>query len=144
MAKVSLDKVILMKEKLKTMHQEQLFNHSSRTDDFHKHLRKQQQQRLVENTRQKEAYCKCLDYVGTRGVIPLAEEKQLLDGLKLVLDNGWTVQTKELLQLFDLLRLKEKVCVDDKNEGFLEFVMFIAKTMEVDGDKVEEYFSNQN
>jgi hypothetical protein len=75
-------------------------------------------------------------------VIPLAEEKQLLDGLKLVLDNGWTVQTKELLQLFDLLRLKEKVCVDDRNEGFLEFVIFIAKTFEIDEEKVEEYFSN--
>jgi hypothetical protein len=47
MAKVNLDKVILMKEKLRTMHQEQLFKHNSRTEDFHKHLRKQQLQRLA-------------------------------------------------------------------------------------------------
>ena len=59
--------------------------------------------RKEENQKQREAYCKCLEYIGIRGSIPLAEEKQLLDGLKLVLDNGWTIKTEELLQLFDLL-----------------------------------------
>jgi hypothetical protein len=54
------------------------------------------------------------------------------------------IQTQELLQLFDLLRLKEKVAIDDKNEGFLEFLMYIAKTFAVDSVEVEEYFSNLN
>ena len=45
-------------------------------------------------------------FIKERDGHPLAEEKQLLDCLKLVLDNGWTVGTEELLKLFDLLELK--------------------------------------
>jgi len=70
----------------------------------------------------------------------LAEEKQLLDGLKLVLDNGWTVQIKELIQLFDLLRLKQKVRVDEKNAEFLEFVIFIGMAFDIEIKEIEEYF----
>jgi hypothetical protein len=70
----------------------------------------------------------------------LAEEKQLLDGLKLVLDNGWTVQIKELIQLFDLLRLKQKVRVDEKNAEFLEFVIFIGMAFDIEIKEIEDYF----
>ena len=73
-------------------------------------------------------------------MIPLAEEKQLLDGLKLVLDNGWTVQIKELIQLFDLLRLKQKVRVDEKNAEFLEFVIFIGMAFDIEIKEIEDYF----
>lgn len=70
----------------------------------------------------------------------MAEEKQLLDGLKLVLDNGWTVQIKELIQLFDLLRLKQKVRVDEKNAEFLEFVIFIGMAFDIEIKEIEDYF----
>jgi len=34
--------------------------------------------------------------------------------------------------------------VDDKNESFLKFLIFIADEFQVDSVKVEEYFSNSN
>ena len=40
-----------------------------------------------------------------KDVLPLAEEKQLLDCLKIVLDNEWVVDTEEMIKLFDLLKL---------------------------------------
>jgi hypothetical protein len=33
----------------------------------------------------------------SRDSIPVAEEKMLLDGLKLILDNGWTVGEIEII-----------------------------------------------
>ena len=44
-----------------------------------------------------------LEFIKERKKIPLAEEKQLLDCLKLVLDNEWLVGTEEMLKLFDML-----------------------------------------
>ena len=38
-----------------------------------------------------------------KDVLPLAEEKQLLDCLKIVLDNEWVIGTEEMLKLFELL-----------------------------------------
>lgn len=51
---------------------------------------------------QLEGYSKILNFIGVRGSIPVAEEKMLLDGVKMVLDNGWTIQDEEMLQLFDM------------------------------------------
>jgi len=54
-----------------------------------------------------------LVYIKERNGHPMAEEKQLLDCLKLVLENGWTVGINELFKLFDWLNLREKVVVND-------------------------------
>jgi hypothetical protein len=41
----------------------------------------------------------------TQGTIPVAEEKQILDALKIVLENGYTIGQIEILQIFDLIGL---------------------------------------
>jgi hypothetical protein len=43
-----------------------------------------------------QAYEGLLEYLRVRKCIPVAEEKMLLDGLKLVLDNGWTIGRAEM------------------------------------------------
>lgn len=73
-----------------------------------------------------------LEYIKLRCHIPVAEEKMLLDGLKLVLDNGWTIQTVEFLQLCDLCGLKCKVQVDTEFVGFLEFVFVVSEVFGLD------------
>lgn len=39
----------------------------------------------------------------------MQEEKQILDGIKIILDNGWIINTDELLQFFESLGLREKI-----------------------------------
>lgn len=65
-----------------------------------------------------QAYEDLLEQLRVRKCIPVAEEKMLLDGLKLVLDNGWTVGTAEMGQLMEMCNLKSKV-FDDEN--FMHF-----------------------
>ena len=47
-----------------------------------------------------------LGLIKARGVQPLAEEKQILDGIKIILENGWIIKQQELLMFFDSLGLK--------------------------------------
>ena len=82
-----------------------------------------------------------LVYIKERDGHPLAEEKQLLDCLKLVLDNGWTVRIQELIKLFDMLELQKKVSVTEEFTAFIEFCMLLAMMLKVDSDSVEAYFS---
>lgn len=44
-----------------------------------------------------------------RGTKPIIEERQILDGIKIILDNGWVVETQGLMAFFDMLSLREKV-----------------------------------
>ena len=67
------------------------------------------------NLDQREGYARLLVYIKEGGRHPLAEMKQLLDCLKLVLDNGWTVGTGELIKLFDMLDLSKKVVVNEEH-----------------------------
>lgn len=82
-----------------------------------------------------------LVYIKERDGHPLAEEKQLLDCLKLVLDNGWTVRIEELIKLFDMLELNKKVVVTEEFSAFIEFCMLLAMFLKVDTESVEGYFS---
>ena len=67
------------------------------------------------NLAQREGYQQMLVFIKERtDHHPLAEEKQLLDCLKIVLDNGWTVGRDELLQIFELLDLRNKVIVNEE------------------------------
>ena len=80
-------------------------------------------------------------YIKERDGHPLAEEKQLLDCLKVVLDNGWTFGTDEMLKLFDILELSKKVCVHEDFSSFLEFVYLLGMMFKVDTIAIENYFS---
>ena len=40
---------------------------------------------------------------------PLDVEKQILDGIKVVLENGWVLSSRELVAFFDSLNLGDKV-----------------------------------
>ncbi len=53
----------------------------------------------------------------------MSEEKMLLDGLKLVLDNGWTVGAQEMEQLMQMCNLKTKTFED---EDFTQFYKFLT------------------
>lgn len=81
-----------------------------------------------------------LVYIKERDGHPLAEEKQLLDCLKLVLDNGWTVGTEEMLKLFDMLELNTKVCVTEEFSAFIEFCYLLSMMLKVDTEAIENYF----
>ena len=65
------------------------------------------------------AYDKLLLFMKERNTKPIVEEKQILDGIKIILDNGWVLQTEELLEFFNILGLREKVVgmtdLGDKN-----------------------------
>lgn len=88
------------------------------------------------------AYKNVLEFIKVRGhVIPVAEEKMLLDGLKLVLDNCWTIRTDEFLQLCDLCGLKQKVQVSHEFEQFLEFVFVVSEMFGLDQALVQSYFT---
>jgi len=39
-------------------------------------------------------------------LLPSAEEKQILDAIKIILDNGYTLSERELTQIFDLIGLQ--------------------------------------
>jgi len=84
-----------------------------------------------------------LVYIKERDGHPLAEEKQLLDCLKLVLDNGWTVGTEELISIFDMLELSSKVLVSEEFSAFLEFCYLLAIMLKLDTKVVENYFVSE-
>lgn len=54
-------------------------------------LRVHKQNRLDTSNRQRMAYRKLLLFMKERGTKPIVEEKQILDGIKIILDNGWLV-----------------------------------------------------
>ena len=70
----------------------------------------------------------------------MAEEKQILDGIQIILQNGWIVQTDELLRYFDLLDLKSKSQVSEENLKFLEFIYLMGRLFDIDMTKLQQYF----
>ena len=73
--------------------------------------------------------------------MPLAEEKQLLDCLKMVLDNEWVIGTEEMIKLFDLLKMKQKVKASDEFTEILRFITLLSLHLKLDLGKIENYFS---
>jgi hypothetical protein len=59
-----------------------------------------------------------------KDIVPIKEEKMLCDGLKLVLDNGWTVDKPEMEELMEMCGLKTKVFED---EDFKTFFLFLIE-----------------
>ena len=70
----------------------------------------------------------------------MQEEMQILDGIKIILENGWTVKTDELLKYFDLLGLRDKINVIEENLLFLEFIYLISRLFEIETEKIKIYF----
>lgn len=77
-----------------------------------------------------------LRFLKDRGTKPMQEEKQILDGLRVILDNGWIVKTDELLKFFDLLGVRTKSMVVEENLKFLEFIYLVARLFEIDITKM--------
>lgn len=63
---------------------------------------------------------------------PVMEEKQILDGIKIILENGWILETKEVLQFFESLNLKQKIQLSVNNLMFQEFIYLVCRLFEVD------------
>ena len=72
--------------------------------------------------------------------MPLAEEKQLLDCLKMVLDNEWVVGTEEMIKLFDLLKMQQKVKASEEFRETLRFITLLCLHLKLDIGKIENYF----
>ena len=70
----------------------------------------------------------------------MQEEQQILDGLKIILDNGWVITSDELLKYLELLGIKDKSRVCEENLKFLEFIYLVGRLFEVDILKLQEYF----
>jgi hypothetical protein len=71
--------------------------------------------------------------------LPTAEEKQIMDAIKIVLENGYTVGDFEIKQIFDLIGLRgmslnmNMSAVDeDSHLPFLEFVFYLGKLFNLD------------
>ena len=93
------------------------------------------------NRQQKHGYKQVLNYIKDRkDVLPLAEEKQLLDCLKMVLDNEWVIGTDEMIKLFDLLRMKQKVKASEEFTEILRFITLMCLHLKLDIDRIEKYF----
>mmetsp|Transcript_23985 Transcript_23985/g.36822 ORF Transcript_23985/g.36822 Transcript_23985/m.36822 type:complete len:85 (+) Transcript_23985:3057-3311(+) len=81
-----------------------------------------------------------LAFLKDRGTKPLKEEKQILDGLKIVLDNGWILNTQEILKYFEALEIKERLKVKEENLKFMEFVYVLCRFLGVNITMIEDYF----
>ena len=106
-------------------------------------IRQKKVQRKKEFIHQKQAYDKVLQYLKSRDSIPVAEEKMLLDGLKLILDNGWTIGEIEIIQLMEMCGLKTKVYMDEKYMAFLEFLFYLSQQFGFDLEKITQQFEVQ-
>ena len=86
------------------------------------------------------SYYKLLQFIKERDSLPVAEEKQILDGIKLILDNGYIVRDQEILQIFDFVGLKGKIKINEENLTFLEFIYLIAKLFKINLSAIQDYF----
>lgn len=135
--KVNLDKMILCSEKQKI-----LWNHlENKQVHLQNQMKKTRAQRFLLNQRQKKAYQQLLQWMKERATEPVQEEMQIMDGLFIMLNNGWTVKTEELLQSFDLIDLRSKSQYLQENIKFYEFLQLMANLFEVDLDKLKAFFN---
>ena len=100
---MQLDKLILLNAK-----REVLWNDETKQNTIQKMITDDKKLRQEKNLKQKDAYCQMLLFVKRRGTNPLEEERQILDGLKIILENGWSVETQELLRFFQMIGIHKK------------------------------------
>ena len=63
-----------------------------------------------------------------------------MDGLKIILDNGWILQTDEIISFFETIGLKQNLSVNTENLMFLEFLYLMCRLLEIDTSKLQDYF----
>ena len=153
MEKVKLDKGILLKEKIDSiwgsMGDKSNFKEVKHEIDMCK------QRRHELNTRQREAYLELLRHLKNRrggireakgtGItieqLPVAEEKQLLDALKIVLENGYCIGDYELVQIFDMIGLRAVAGrLSKESPHFMQFIARTATLFQIDPDVIKAYF----
>ena len=78
-----------------------------------------------------------LEFIKERQTRPMLEEKLILDGIHVILENGWVVQTEELLKYFDILQMKSKITVREENLKFLEFIYLLGRLFDIDMTKLQ-------
>ena len=87
-SKVNYDKNILFREKQVTLWR----NGADTSQEMLEFaLKKEKQDRFEFNLRQKMAYKQALQFIKNRDTKPMQEEKQILDGIHIILENGWVV-----------------------------------------------------
>lgn len=67
-----------------------------------------------------------LKFIKARKEHPMEAEKQILDGIKVILDNGWVVASAELVEFFDSLKLGTRSKSLVKRTQFLEFMTMVS------------------
>jgi hypothetical protein len=67
-----------------------------------------------------------LKFIKARKAHPMEAEKQILDGLKVILDNGWVITSAELIEFFDSLKLNSRSSSLIKRTQFLEFMTMVS------------------
>jgi len=135
--KVNLDKAILFREKQSVLWKDAA---DQRQTSLEEALRKEKQMRHELNRKQKDAYELVLQFMKERNTKPVQEEKQILDGIKIILENGWILQTEEILKFFDGLGLRQKLTVSTENLMFLEFIYLLCRVFDIDSTRIQEYF----
>lgn len=135
--KVNLDKAILFREKRGVLWKDA---DDQRQTSLEEALRKEKQMRLELNKKQKDAYELVLQFMKERNTKPVQEEKQILDGIKIILENGWILQTEEMLKFFDSLGLRQKLTVSTENLMFLEFIYLLCRVFDIDTTRIQDYF----
>ena len=139
MEKVRLDKTILIKEKLDTIWG------SSNYKEVKNEIERCKQKRQEVNIEQREAYLQLLKFLKERRgppggtALPVAEEKQILDAIKIVLENGYCLGDFELLEIFDLIGLKGGLpqLEDEDQQPFKEFIYYLGRLFKVDMDSLK-------
>ena len=163
MEKVKLDKTILIKEKIDSIWSKDDYNNSK---EVQHEIEKCKQKRHDINTKQKEAYNQLLYFIKDRKkltfistlipikdgdrsstLLPAAEEKQILDAIKILLDNGYTLGEHELLQIFDMIGLQGLIHglhSTQLEQHFFEFVFYLGKVFNLDITALEDYFTDKD
>lgn len=138
--KLKLDKEILFKEKQQVFWQNKESARDQKLSRLHSEIDLNKKKRYEQIERQKDAYIKMMLFIKQRGSNPLAEEKQILDGIKLILDNNWMVTTPEILVFFEVIGLKLKAPNLMQNMEFQQFIESLIKNFEFEEDQIMEFF----
>ena len=71
---------------------------------------------------------------------PKPEEKQILDGIKIILENDWLVATDELLEFFNLIDLRSKHNAVTPDVQIEKFLKMLCKEFDLDELPIDAYF----
>jgi len=73
---------------------------------------------------------------------PKPEEKQILDGIKIILENDWLVATDELLEFFTLIDLRSKHNAATPDAQIEKFLKMLCKEFDIDEQPIDAYFGH--